>query len=68
MLRKFFENICQISRARYEMTNCHKMLALYDKTVSIANKPSVHTFVHIDLPQNTYINTIIQRIPLIDRL
>ena len=44
------------------MTNCHKMLALYDKTVSIANKPSVHTFVHIDLPQNTYINTIIQRI------
>ena len=26
------------------MTNCHKMLALYDKTVSIANKPSVHTF------------------------
>ena len=34
------------------MTNCHKMLALYNKTVSMASKPSVHFFVHIDIPQN----------------
>ena len=35
------------------MTNCHKMLALYNKTVSMASRPSVDFVVHIDLPQNT---------------
>ena len=35
------------------MTNCHKMMTLYNKTVSMASKPSVDFVVHIDLLQNT---------------